>query len=198
MSSRTPPAGGESRRGPVIVVSGPPGSGKSTIARALAERLGLRYFYTGRIFRELARQLGVGVVELGRIAEEDPSIDLEIDRRTVEEALRGGVVVDSHLAGWVLAGVADFSVYLKAPPGVRAKRVAGREGSGVWEALWDSLAREWSQWSRFRALYGFDTTDLSVFDLVIETSHYTPEEIVEIILAAARPVLDRILGRGVV
>ena len=68
----------------------------------------------------------------------------------------------------------------------------------MWEALWDSLAREWSQWSRFRALYGFDTTDLSVFDLVIETSHYTPEEIVEIILAAARPVLDRILGRGVV
>jgi len=172
----------DGERLPVIVVSGSPGSGKSTIARALAERLGLRYLYTGDIFRSLARSLGVSVAELGRIAERDPSIDLRIDKKTLEEAKRGGVVIDSHLAGWVLAGIADFSVYLKAPLAVRVKRVAGREKTSLSEALMDIVGREESQWRRFKALYGFDITDLSVFDLVIETSNYEPEEIVEIII----------------
>ena len=37
----------------VITIDGPAGAGKSTIARALAERLGLRYVDTGAMYREL-------------------------------------------------------------------------------------------------------------------------------------------------
>ncbi|MGI8663215.1 MAG: (d)CMP kinase [Acidimicrobiales bacterium] len=38
----------------VIAIDGPAGSGKSTVARALAERLGLRYLDTGAMYRAVA------------------------------------------------------------------------------------------------------------------------------------------------
>ena len=39
---------------PVIAIDGPAGSGKSTVARRLAERLGLEYLDTGAMYRSVA------------------------------------------------------------------------------------------------------------------------------------------------
>jgi cytidylate kinase len=56
---RTPPADG--RPGPlgdvVVAIDGPAGSGKSTVARAVAERTGLRYLDTGSTYRALTLAL---------------------------------------------------------------------------------------------------------------------------------------------
>jgi cytidylate kinase len=194
VSSRATEGGSEEvskRREPVIVVSGPPGSGKSTYAKRLAEDLGLRYFTTGEIFRAIAKELGKSLVEMSRIAESNPRIDLEIDRRTLEEATRGGVVIDSHLAGWVLAGIADFSVYVKAPLSVRAERIARREEKDVEMIYLETAEREFSQWLRFSEYYGFDTRDLSHFDLVIDTSLLDVDEVYEIIKIAALRILRK-------
>jgi len=110
-------------KGPIIVISGQPGSGKSTYARRLANDLGLRYFTTGQAFRELAKRLGMNLMELNEAAERDPSIDLEIDRAALREAEKGCVVIDSHLAGWTLREVADVAIYVKASLPVRAQRL---------------------------------------------------------------------------
>ncbi len=178
-------------RGPVIVVSGPPGSGKSTYARRLAEDLGLEYYSTGSIFRRIAAERGLSLEELSRLAERDPSIDLMIDRATVEAAGRGGLVIDSHLAAWLLAGSADLLVYVKAPLPVRVERIASRDGVDVWSALKETLAREWSQRERFLRLYGVDIWDTSIFDVVVDTSVYNVEEAYRIIATAAREALRR-------
>jgi cytidylate kinase len=45
------------RRGPVIAVDGPAASGKGTIARALADRLGLPHMDTGLLYRAVALNL---------------------------------------------------------------------------------------------------------------------------------------------
>jgi len=37
----------------VVAIDGPAGAGKSTVARALAERLGFRYLDTGAMYRAL-------------------------------------------------------------------------------------------------------------------------------------------------
>ncbi|MCE4612866.1 MAG: AAA family ATPase [Desulfurococcales archaeon] len=180
------------KRGPVIVVSGPPGSGKSTYAKRLARDLGLEYYSTGVIFRELAKAKGFSLVEMSRIAEKDPSIDLEIDRRTLEKASSGGVVIDSHLAGLILHSLADVLVYVKAPLMVRAMRIAERDSSSVEEALLEIIERENSQADRFLRLYGVDATDLSVYHVVIDTSAYSVEEAYSIIREAVVIRLKRL------
>ena len=56
----------------VVAIDGPAGAGKSTVARALAERLGFRYLDTGAMYRALtwlAMQRGVDLGDAGKLAE---------------------------------------------------------------------------------------------------------------------------------
>ena len=55
----------------VITIDGPAGAGKSTVARALAERLGFRYLDTGAMYRALtwlARERGVDLEDEAAVA----------------------------------------------------------------------------------------------------------------------------------
>jgi len=176
-------------KGPIIVISGQPGSGKSTYARRLANDLGLRYFTTGQAFRELAKRLGMDLMELNKAAERDPSIDLEIDRAALREAEKGCVVIDSHLAGWTLREVADVAIYVKASLPVRAQRLALRDSRPYAEALREASGRELSHWRRFYEYYGVDLRDLSGYDLVLDTTRLSVEEAYDIILTFVKKSL---------
>lgn len=178
-----------SGRRPVIVVSGQPGSGKSTYARRLANDLGLRYYTTGQAFRELSERLGVSLVKLNEMAETDPRIDLEIDRAALREAEKGCVVIDSHLAGWLLREIADVTIYVKASLHERARRIAARDSKPYEEALMEASKREASHWARFLNYYGVDIRDLSGFDLVLDTTRMGVEEAYNIILAFVKNLL---------
>ena len=166
-----------------IVISGPPGSGKSTVAKELAKRLGLRYLSAGQVFRGLAKEHGVSLIQLEEEAVRNPQIDLEIDRRTLEEAKKGNVVIEGHLTAWIARPYADLCVYLIAPLKVRAKRIAEREGRDLDEVLKETTMREELHMLRFRMLYGIDIRDLSPFDLVVNTEKARPEKIVEMIIS---------------
>lgn len=166
--------------GLVIAVSGMPGSGKSTLARKIAEWLGLRAVSAGSLFRSLAAQKGLTLSELSRIAEEDPSIDKMIDEMSLKEASKGCVVVDAHIAGWILKNVAHFRIYLTAPEDVRAERIAERDNKNYEDALRELRLREESEKRRFKTYYNIDIKDLSNFDLVINTASFNAEEVFEI------------------
>ena len=62
----------------IVAIDGPAGAGKSTVARALAERLGFRYLDTGAMYRSITwlalnRGMPLGDGEpLGRLAAEHP------------------------------------------------------------------------------------------------------------------------------
>ncbi|MDR7458812.1 MAG: AAA family ATPase, partial [Armatimonadota bacterium] len=76
----------------IVAIAGPIGVGKSTVARQLAERLGVRVVSAGEVFRDLARQRGLSVLELNRAAEDDPSLDREVDRLQAALARQGPCV----------------------------------------------------------------------------------------------------------
>jgi len=70
----------------IVAIDGPAGAGKSTVARALAERLGFRYFDTGAMYRAvtwLAMQRGLDLGDadaLAQLAREQPVVFLDDDR----------------------------------------------------------------------------------------------------------------------
>ncbi|ADI32506.1 (d)CMP kinase [Staphylothermus hellenicus] len=165
----------------VIVISGPPGGGKTTQARRVAEYFSLRYYSAGMIFREIARSRGLSLEELSIIAANDPSIDIEIDKRTYEEALKGNVVLDGHLTAWIVSGIADIKIYVTAPLHIRIKRIAGRDNIDLDKAMHETIIREYVQKKRFIEYYGIDIDDLSIFDLVINTEKLSVEETFNII-----------------
>jgi len=158
-----------SKRKLVITVAGPHGSGRTTQATRLAERFGLRYVSTGTLFRERASQLGVSLEEMTRIAAGDDSFDRFLDDRAKQETQKGSVVLDATLSGWV-AEKPDIRIYLTAPLDARVKRIAEREGRGIDEVDKETRIREKAEVERFRRYYGFDITDLSIYDVVLNTA----------------------------
>ena len=71
----------------IISFSGKLGAGKSTIAKALSEKLGMKRYYMGEIFRRVAKEKGMTVAEFGALCEKDPKYDKEIDEyQTGKEA----------------------------------------------------------------------------------------------------------------
>jgi CMP/dCMP kinase len=56
----------------IVAIDGPAGAGKSTVARALAARLGFRYLDTGAMYRALtwlAMQRGIDLSDAGKLGE---------------------------------------------------------------------------------------------------------------------------------
>lgn len=167
----------------IITISGPPGSGKSTLAKLLSARLGMELVSMGAIFRRQAQERCMSLEEFGMLAGRDESIDRELDeeqKRIAEE--KDNIVLEGRLSGFLVD--ADLKVWLKAPAEVRAERIAKRENKSVSAATSEILEREQCERERYLNYYNIDIKDLSIYDLVIDSSKWSPEEIGEIVVKA--------------
>jgi cytidylate kinase len=172
----------------LVTISGLPGSGTSTVARLVAAELGLAHIDGGTIFRQLATDAGMTLAEFGRWVEDHPQIDVELDRRLADRARQGDLVLESRLAGWIahneqLDGV---RVWLACDERVRAARVGRRDRLPADEAVALNRAREASEQTRYRAVYGIDLDDLGPYALVLDSAGAEPETLAATIIAKAR------------
>src|SRR2546427_4790296 len=174
----------------ILVIGGPPGSGKTTVAERWAAARGAVLVSAGTRFRAMAKDRGLGLEALGRAAERDPSIDRALDKAVLSEirahvAKGRDVVVDGRIQAYLLAKekIPCLKVLIDAPLAVRAKRIAGREGTTVEEAIREVTACEQSAGMRFESIYGIDLGDTRIFDLMIDSRDRTPDEIVTLIAA---------------
>jgi cytidylate kinase len=76
-------------------------------------------------------------------------------------------------------------VWIDADEQERARRVAAREGIEHEVALAADRAREASERRRYRAYYGIDFDDRSIYDLVIDSTGRAPDELAKSIVTAA-------------
>lgn len=174
----------------IITISGPPGSGKSTLSKTIAEHFDLRLVSSGDLFRAMAKERGVSLEEFGHVAEVDPAIDHEIDRRQVELSKTGGdFLFEGRLSG--ILNDADLKIMLKTDVTVRARRIAAREDISLEQAMGETIERQESEARRYKEYYDIDITDLTPYDLVLESSVWDKDATAKVAIAAIRSMKDK-------
>jgi cytidylate kinase len=120
----------------VIAIDGPAGSGKSTIARRLATRLGLEYLDTGAMYRGVtfaALRRGIDPAEDADVARIVGDVDLSVE---ADRVLVDGVDATIEIRGPEVTRAVSL---VAANPGVRSELVrrqrewASERGGGVME-----------------------------------------------------------------
>jgi cytidylate kinase len=124
------------RSAPTILLAGEAGTGKSSVAAALATALGGTVCGTGAIVRTMASDTGVTLAEYNRHLAQDPAADVALDARAAAMIARGDAAVfESRLAGhlgtWLHSrGRAGLTtVLLRCAPVELARRLVTREAS---------------------------------------------------------------------
>ncbi|HID26058.1 MAG TPA: cytidylate kinase [Thermoplasmata archaeon] len=167
-----------------VTISGAPGTGTTTVSQLLQKRLGVPYIYAGELFRKEAEKHGMSLEEFGRYCENHPEVDKQLDECQRKLLRKGNIILEGRMAGWVayLNNIPATKVLLIADKETRAERVVKREGGSKEEKAEEMEKRERSEAVRYKKYYNVDINDLSIYDLVVDTTKKTPGEIVTLIL----------------
>ncbi len=183
----------------IITIAGLSGTGKSTTAVELAEKLGYKHYSMGDLQRKLAEKHGLDTVEFSKLEAKDPKYDHERDQilRELGEN-EDDFIIDTWLGAHFIPHA--FKVFLTCDLDIRARRIyeetvrgenlagvdhkrfSDKKYSSVDEAKRavqekESLNRE--RWIRY---YGFDFMDEKNYDMVLDTTGLTIGETVDMII----------------
>jgi len=168
----------------IITISGKAGSGKSTVARALSKRLKLKHYSVGDLMRQMAKERGISLLEIGRKAEKDEKIDKELDKRQIGLGKKEkNFVIDGRLTAFFIKK-ADLKVFLDCDDKVRAQRILkdkreGEKGKSLTQVIKNIKKREESERKRYEKYYNVDYYDKELYDMVIDTTFTSVEEVVD-------------------
>ncbi len=176
----------------IITIAGEAGSGKSTVASLVADKLKYKHYSVGDLMRQIARKRKLTLLEVSRLAEKSRDIDEELD--DMQAGLgknEDNLVFDSRL-GWHF--IPDsFKVFLKVDPPEGARRIysdSKRKGEEINRNLKETLEnikkRKASELKRYHEYYDLNPYDPKHYDLVIDTTNSIPEKTAEKILASFR------------
>lgn len=168
----------------IITISGTPGSGKSTIGQLLKKKLNIDYIYSGKIFREMAKKYKMSLEEFGNYCENNENIDKELDRKQLVILKKGNVILEGRLAGWIAKKnkIEALKILINADFNTRINRIINREKGDYKKRKDEILKREKSEETRYKKYYNIDIKDYSIYDLIIDSTDKSPENILEIIL----------------
>ena len=178
----------------IITIGGMLGSGKSSTAQLVAERLNYTHYSAGDVMRQLGKEQGIDDIRAFNIASEGKKkFDYEVDERTkLIGKTETNVVFDSHMAWRFIPN--SFKVFLNLDETAAAERIlAGmtpeRRSS---EEVPDSVAgyagllkeRKASNVRRYVDLYQVNPYAPELYDFVVETSQHSLSEVADIVIDA--------------
>ncbi|MFA6171270.1 MAG: cytidylate kinase family protein [Patescibacteria group bacterium] len=173
----------------IISFSGLPGSGKSTIAKKLAEKLGWPRYYMGGIRRQKAKDRGMTLAEYNKLGETDPSTDNEVDEYQKKLGETEDNFVIEGRTSWIFIP-RSLKIFLAVDEMIGAQRIFDQlkkenhrnEDKDI-NTLEDLIAsqrkRMGSDRLRYKKYYGIDVFEEKNYDFVLDTSHLTREEVLE-------------------
>lgn len=170
----------------VVTLGGPPGSGKSTAGRLVAEALGLEYRSAGELFRAEAARRSLSLEAFGRYAAAHPEVDRELDR-AMQALAAPGRLLEGRIQGALCrrAGTPVHAIVVTASEAERVRRVAGRDRQSLEEARRALLEREESERARYLRFYGIDIAQEPA-DLSVDSTRLAPGAVAEVIVEFLR------------
>lgn len=174
----------------IISMAGDLGSGKSTVAEMICEKLSYPIHRNGDYFRKLGVEMGLSVTEFNEYVKAHPEIDNQIEnsaRRAADE--NEELVIDARL-GWYSVPE-SFKVYLTVDINEAARRAFNdpkRKASEKFETVEEQKADLEKRFSleneRYFNLYGVHKEDKSNYDFILDTTNITREEVAKKVIEA--------------
>ena len=172
----------------IITIGGLAGTGTTTTAELLSKKLDIPYISAGFVFREMAAERGMSVLEFSEFAEGNDDIDKEIDKRQALKAKSAeNLIIEGRLSAFFVEN-ADLRICLMTPFDVRSKRIAQREDKSVELAKEEIITREKSEALRYMEIHNIDISNMEIYDLIINTDSFDPQSISEIIIQTLKVI----------
>ena len=167
----------------IITITGKPCSGKSAAIAKLMEKQEFEKFSAGDIFRRIATERGLNVLEInqaGDVCDIDKMVDDEITaigKRDLEK----DIIFDSRTAWHFIPE--SFKVFLDIEPKEAARRLinSGRTTEKVDVSEEEAIADLESRWNiendRYLMLYNFDNRNPKNYNIVVNTTNLSVDDV---------------------
>lgn len=176
----------------IITITGKPGSGKSTIAKRLAEKLGMKHYDMGSLQRQMAKENNMTLEAWQKAREQDAGIDQKIEayQKQLGENEKA-FVIEGRMSHVMIPHA--VKIYLDVDLHVSAHRIfLEKRGSrhnekdyASEDAVYNAVvARMESEQRRWKNYYGvLKPHDPQAFDLFLDTTSLSIGEVFEKVYA---------------
>jgi len=179
-----------------ITITGALYSGKSTVAKAISEALDYTYFSVGVLQRKLAVEKEMSITEYNKYML-DNNLDHEVDNKTMEIGRnKENFIFDARLAWYFIPD--SFRIYLKVDLDVAVERSMKDERgksekyASKQDARENIIERRRLEVSRFKDIYNINIDKDSNYDLVIDTSYISMEEVIKSAIEKVKGVIEKV------